>query len=180
VIIWTLRQVYGNNKVRIRDGFYSGIAPLVQFIFVLLVVGLDLIPGAIGIIVYSAVSGNGIATLALEKALWILVTALMVLLSLYLVTSTIFALYVVTLPDMTPMRALRSSRELVQYRRWTVMRKVLFMPFALIFIGSALMIPFLIFITKLAPFVFFAMSAAVVAVVHSYMYGLYRELLNER
>ena len=180
VLIWTLRQVYGNNKVRIRDGFYSGIAPLVQFLFVLLVVGLDLIPGAIGIIIYSSISGNGIATLPLEKALWIVATALTILLSLYLVTSTIFALYVVTLPDMTPMRALRSSRELVLYRRWTVMRKVIFMPIALIILGSILMIPFLVFTTKLAPFVYFAMSAAVIAVVHSYMYGLYRELLNER
>ncbi len=50
---------------------------------------------------------------------------LLAMLTLIYVKSSLFALYIVTLPDMTPMKALRSARELARYRRWTVLRKIL-------------------------------------------------------
>jgi hypothetical protein len=102
---------------------------------------------------------------------------MLALLSLYMVTSSVFALYIVTLPNMTPMRALRSARGLVLGRRWTVLRKLLFLPIALFLLGALIMLPLIWFWAPAATWVFFALSMACLAALHSYMYALYRSLL---
>lgn len=176
-IIWTFRQVLAGGKVRVRDGFYRGMYPLIPFILVLLVIGLQLIPLLIGSALYSTVISNGIAVYAIEKFLWALLFFLMALLSLYMISSSVFALYIVTLPDMTPMKALRSARELVRFRRWTILRKILFLPLILLIVAGAVMLPVIALATPAAQWLFFVITMLAVAVVHAYMYTLYRELL---
>lgn len=177
VVIWALRQVLANKSIRVRDAFYRGVYPLIPFILVLLVIGLQLIPLGVGNWLYSTVVGNGIAITGLERLLWALIFFLLALLSLYMICSSLFALYIVTLPDMTPMKALRSARQLVRHRRFLVLRKILFLPLALLVLGGVLMIPLILFATAIAQWVFFGLTMAVLIVVHAYMYTLYRELL---
>ena len=43
-VIWALRQVLAGRQIRIRDAYYRGMYPLVPFMLVLLVVGLQLLP----------------------------------------------------------------------------------------------------------------------------------------
>lgn len=176
-VIWLLRQVYAGHEVRARDGFYRGMTPLVPFVLVLLAIGLQLIPIAIGLTLYSAVVATGVAVTGLEQVLWALLAFLLALFSLYMITSSIFALYVVTLPDMTPMRALRSARQLVANRRWMVMRKVLFLPLVLVLVAAVIVVPFILFATPLAAWVFLLLTMMLITVVHSYLYALYRAML---
>lgn len=178
-LIWALRQVSGGVRIRMRDAYYHGMYPLIPFIIVLFVIGLQLIPLIVGSGLYSIVVANGIAVFPAEKILWALLFALLGLLSLYMITSSLFALYIATLPDMTPLKALRSARELVRFRRWTVLRKVLFVPVALLIVAAILMLPVILFATAAAQWAFFILSTASLAVFHAYMYTLYRELLNE-
>lgn len=176
-IIWALRQAHAKREVGIKDAFYLGMYPLVPFFLVLLMVLLHLVPFALGAALYGIISANGIATTFLEQSLFLLVFLGMSFLSLYLVCSSIFSLYIVTLPEMTPMGALRSARDLVAWRRWAIMRKVVFLPFLLLFIGALVMVPVILFATVLAPWVFAAVAALLVVLGHSYMYTLYRALL---
>ena len=176
-IIWSLRQLMAHNVVRVRDSFYKGMYPLVPFISVLLVITLQMIPLLVGSWLYSTVVNNAIAVTTPEKLIWLLLFLLMAVLSLYMICSSIFALYIVTLPDMTPMKALRSARQLVLHRRFLVLRKVLFLPLALLLLAAIIIIPLIIFVTPLAEWVFFALSMFVLAIIHSYVYALYRELL---
>lgn len=181
-IIWALRQAYASKlslSIRVRDAFYRGMYPLVPFLLVALVILIELVPTAIGGFLYSTVVQNGIAVLFAEKLLWAILFGFMVLLTLYLVASTVFALYVVALPDMTPMRALRSSRRLVLHRRTAVLRKLIVLGLILLVAISLIMIPVILFIVSLASWVFFGLSMLMLVVVHSYVYALYRELLNE-
>jgi len=177
VSIWALRQVLAGRKIRTRDAFYSGVYPLIPFILVLLVIALQLLPLTLGGWLYGTVIGNSIAISAGEKVFWLIVFLLLAVWSLYMICSSIFALYIVTLPDMTPFKALRSARQLVRHRRWSVLRKVLFLPIALLVLGALIMIPLILFITPLAIWVFFGLTMIVLIVVHAYMYSLYRELL---
>lgn len=177
VIIWSLRQVLAGHVIRARDAFYNGTYPLIQFILVLVVIGLQLLPLLIGSWIYTVILQGGIAVTDLEKYLWFILFFLMVLLSLYMICSSLFALYIVTLPNMTPIKALRSARALVKHRRWTVMRKVLFLPLALMVLGAIIMVPLILYVTPVAEWVFFGLTMFVLVVVHSYMYSLYRELL---
>jgi hypothetical protein len=178
-VIWALRQVLAGGKLRIRDAYYRGMYPLIPFILVLIAVGLQLIPLLIGSLLYGTVTTNGIAVYFAEKLLWALLYAALALLSLYMISSSLFALYIVTLPDMTPLKALRSARELVRYRRWTVLRKVLWLPLLLLVVAAIIMVPIIILLTPLAQWVFFLLTMFALVAVHAYMYTLYRELLNE-
>lgn len=176
-LIWALRQVYAKNKVRIRDSFYRGMYPLATFVLVMAVIALQLLPALVGAYLYGQVSSAGIAATTAEMVLWGGIFVILSIVSLYLVTSSIFALYVVCLPDMTPMRALGSARSLVRYRRWTVMRKVIALPVILFLIAAVIIIPLLIYATPIAPWVFLLLSVFALALAHSYMYELYRSLL---
>ncbi|HSW75079.1 MAG TPA: hypothetical protein VLG16_04400 [Candidatus Saccharimonadales bacterium] len=175
-LIWALRQTYAGSGIRIRDAYYRGMYPLITFVMVLGVVALQLFPAILGGIVYN-VASTGVASTGVERFMWALVFALLILLSLYLIVSSVFALYIVCLPDMTPMKALRSARQLVANRRWTVLRKVVFLPVALLVIGAVIVVPVILLFSAAASWVFFALTLLALPVLHSYYYALYRSLL---
>lgn len=175
--IWALRQVTAKHVVRIRDSFYLGMYPLIPFLLILLVLGLQLLPLAIGGGLYSTVISNGIAVHLWEKLLWGLLFFGLGLWSLRMITGSVFALYIVTLPNMTPLQALRSAKQLVYGRRLLIWRKLIFLPIVLLLLAILIELPLILFVTFTAAWVFFALSMVALAVVHSYLYGLYRELL---
>lgn len=178
-VIWSLRQLMSGHRIRIRDAFYKGMYPLIPFIFLLLLVAIELIPLIIGASLYSTVISNGIAITIIEKAIWLLIFLGLAGITLYLLSVSFIALYIVTLPDMTPIKALRSAKNVVKYRRWTVIRKIIAMPICLLIISAIIMLPIIIWLTVLAQWVFFLMTMFALVVVNSYMYVLYREMLNE-
>jgi hypothetical protein len=178
-VIWALRQVLAGSIVRVRDAYYRGMYPLVPFILVILTIILQLVPVLVGAAVYSLVINNGVAVSLVEKLAWSVAYLLLALLSLYMISSSLFALYVVTLPDMAPRKALRSARELVRHRRWTVLRKILCLPIILLIVAAVIMLPVIAWLTPLARWLFFLLTTFSLVAVHAYMYTLYRELLNE-
>jgi hypothetical protein len=177
VVIWALRQAHAGTKFRIKEAFYKSFYPLIPFLLVVLVLGLQILPIVAANMLYNVIIVNGVATTAPEQFAWVALLALLVVWSLYMLTSSILSIYIVTLPDMQPIRALRSARELVRHRRWMVMRKVLFLPFILLLIGVLIMLPIIIFVAPIAEWVFVILSTVSLITVHSYLYSLYRELL---
>ncbi len=177
--IWTFRQTLTSSTLpRIRDGFYRGMYPIIPVLLVLLVIGLQLIPMVLGTGLYSLVVSSGIASTLIERTFWGLAAGLLAAISVYLTISSLFAVYIAALPDVVPMQALRSARELVRFRRWIVLRKLLFLPAILTVVSMIIMIPLLLTLTGLASYVFFVLSILGLPVVHAYMYTLYRELLK--
>lgn len=177
-VIWSLRQVNAGRTVRIRDSFYDGMYPLIPFLLVLVVIGIQLLPLILANILYGFVFGGGLATSAPEVIVWGALLSLLVIWTLYMVVSSIFGLYIVALPNMTPMKALRSARALVRYRRMVILRKILFLIFVLFIVLAIIMLPIILFVAVAAEWVFFSLSLASLAIFHSYMYTLYRELLK--
>ena len=180
-LVWTLRQLMADNhkRLRIRDGFYQGMYPLVPVLLVLLVMALQLIPFAIGAGLYSVVTQNDIAITALEQAGFFVVMLLLAAVSIYMLCSSLFALYIVTLPDMTPLKALRSARGLVRFRRWAILRKFLFLIVVLVVLAAIIMLPVILFLTPVAEWLFYLLTFIGIAVIHAYLYTLYRHLLAE-
>jgi len=179
-LVWTFRQVLANpsQKYRIRDGFYQGMYPLVPVLLVLVVVGLQLIPALIGAVLYNLVQ-NGIVTTAGEQLIWLAILLIGISISLYMLCSSLFALYIATLPNMTPLKALRSARRLVRRRRLSIIRKLLFLILVLVLLSAIIMVPIILFLTPVAQWVFFVLTLVVIAAVHAYGYTLYRQLLVE-
>lgn len=178
-LIWALRQTYAKEMISLKDVFYRSTYPLIQFLIVLLVVTVQLLPIVIANFIYGFTVSSGFSESPSAVFAWTSLVFLLFLWSFYMVSSSIFALYIVTLPGMTPFSALRAAKKLVSLRRWTVMRKVLFVPLALLLAGMIILLPILLFFTGIASAVFLILSAFVLAVTHGYMYALYRELLDE-
>lgn len=177
-IIWVLRQTAAKNPhVSLRDSFYKAMHPLIPFQLVSIVIVLQLVPIAVAAYLYQQIFYSPIAVTSAEQVLWALLIGGLCLLSLYMVASSIFALYIVTLPDTWPMTALRSARELVRFRRWLVVRKLLFLVVACLVIAGAILLPLLVLAPEVADWTGFLLSLVAVFVVHSYIYQLYRELL---
>lgn len=175
--IWTLRQVYNDTKVRIRDGFYRGMYPLIPFVFVLIIIAVQLAPMIIGGSLFSSSASAGLAASFVDTFVWSAIFLLLTTFSLYMITSSLFAIYIVSLPDMTPLAALRSAKQLVLNRRWTIMRKILFLPFALLVLGALLIVPFILLLPAVASWLLFLLLMICIPVMHSYLYALYRALL---
>ncbi|MCA9344688.1 hypothetical protein KC946_02530 [Candidatus Saccharibacteria bacterium] len=177
--IWSLRRIFAKEQVSVKDSLYKGMYPLVPFLLVLLVIGIQLIPIALGSWVYGVVTTNNIAITLIEKIIWGMLFGLLATFSFYMVSSSIFALFIVTLPDMTPMKALRSARQLVLHRRLLVIRKLLFLPIGLVLVAALIMLPILLWLTIIADWVFFVLTLLGTIFTLIYCYVLYRELLNE-
>lgn len=177
VYIWALRQIYANNKVRIRDAFYVGTYPIIPFILILLVMGVQLLPLAIGASIYTNLLNGGYLIGTPSHIIAILIFLLFASWTVYMLCSSIIALYIVTLPDMTPWKALMAARDLVRFRRWIVLRKLLFLILTVAVGGVILLVPVALFATPGAMLLFLLLTALTVGVIHSYIYELYREML---
>ncbi len=177
--IWLFRHTSGEEKqnIKVRQPFYDGMAPLIPFLIVMCVVGLQLIPMLAGLGILSTVLANNLAVTGMEQALWALLALVLTMLSFYLISSSLFALVVVTLPGSGPRAALKDAKQVVVGRRWVVMRKLLLMAisvavgFALVVFASIALVP------GLAEWIFFVMSALLVPVVIGFIYKLYRAML---
>ena len=175
--IWAFRQTLAQHKVRIRDSFYQGLYPLAVFFLVFLLLCVQLLPLILGSSLYGTVVSNGIVVYWWEKAIFIAVFAVAGLWSLRMVTASVFALYVATLPEMTPLAAYRSARKLVYGRRLLIWRKIIFLPAALLLLAALIEVPLIFLLTPVAVWVFFGLSVIALPIVHGYLYNLYREML---
>ncbi len=176
-VIWAVRQIKSGERPSFRDSFYKGMYPLIPFMLILLVIGLQLIPILIGNIIFNTVLQNGLAVTILEQIVWFLLFLLLGLLSFYMIISSFFSLYIVTLPDMTPVKALRSARELVLHRRFSITLKVLALPVVLSLISALIFIPMIIIFAPAVQILFLLTSAFSLVFIHIYMYLLYRSLI---
>lgn len=176
-LIWLFRQQQAGNKVSIKMAFYRGMYPLIPFILVLIVVFLQLLPVIIGNFLLSTVISSELAVGALEKTLWFIFFGLTFLLSFYMIASSSIALYIVTLPEMTPMKALKQARELVRFRRFSIIRKGVAIILFCIFAVVVVVLPLIFLSPFVAEWTFFLMTVVALPFIHAYMFSLYRELL---
>lgn len=178
-IIWGIRQTYAGRSFTTKETFYEGMYPLVPFLLLLILMSIELIPMSIAGFVYSSFIGGSIAVTGLEKTFTIAVIIGLILWSLRMIISLIFAIYVVTLPGMTPLRAIRSVKGLLYRRRMLVWRKIIYLPVILFLAILLVEIPAIMFATLLAPWLFFILIALAIPLMHAYTYTLYRELISD-
>ncbi len=179
-LIWVFRQAQAKKPVSTKRAFYLGMYPLIPFMAVLLILGIQLLPLTIGSYLYGTLTSNGITVTGWEKVLSLVGFLLLAFWSLRMITATVFALYIVTLSDMLPIQAVRAAKRLVHGRRLIIWRKLLLLPLVMLVVTTVLVLPFLVFLTGIVVWVFFVITVLWFSVTHSYLYSLYRELLREK
>jgi hypothetical protein len=178
VIIWALRHLMSGRKVRVKTAYYNSTLPLIPFLLVILVILIQLLPMTIGGAVLAVIANSVFTNSGAATAAAIIAFALLAAWSIYMVCSSIFAAYIVTLPDMMPRQALKSAAELVQYRRLIVIRRILFMPLFIFVVMGAIITPLILWASFIVPAVFFCLTALALLFAHTYLYSLYRSLLE--
>lgn len=144
--VWLLRNILAGNKVKVRDGLYNAAAPLVSTAIIVFVIIIQLLPVALAVIGYAAASSSGlIANGGIEAMLFWLAAGLLGLLSVFWISTSLFAAIIVTLPGMYPLEALRTSRDLLLGRRLKLFIRVLWMLLFLVTVWVVLMIPIILF-----------------------------------
>ncbi|HUC96696.1 MAG TPA: hypothetical protein VMR16_03480 [Candidatus Saccharimonadales bacterium] len=189
--VWLLRNLLAGHKVKMRDGLYSAGAPIVSTFLIALVFIVQLLPLALAVIGYSAASATGLLAGGVEAMLFWIAALLLVLLSLYWVTSTFFALIIVTLPGMYPYQALKTASDLVVGRRLRILLRLVWMFFVTIVAWAIVMIPVIIldsWIKSLfsaisgfptVPLTLLILGAITVIWISSYVYLLYRKVVDD-
>lgn len=176
--VWALRQLSLGTKFRVRDALYNASYPLVQVLLVLLMMLVHMLPLVAAAFLVNVLLLGGVVFVGWQQALVGLLCLLLVAWSLYLLAASVFALYITTLPGMTPLKSLRSAKEIVKYRRAVILRKLFFLPLILLLVIASIAVPLAIFIPTVATIVFYLWAVACLPIVHAYMYTLYRELIQ--
>lgn len=189
--VWLLRNLLAGHKVKMRDGLYNAGSPIIATFLVAFVLLVQLIPIALAAIAYSAASATGLLDGGVQAMLFWFAAALLAVLSLYWITSTFFALIIVTLPGMYPMRALRTAGDMMVGRRLRILLRILWMAITVALASGAALIPVILIDTGLihlwpvvdtVPVVPVAlMLVGVVAFIWSasYIYLLYRKVVDD-
>ena len=189
--VWLLRAFLAGHTPRLLDGFYNSGSPLVPTIMLSLLLMLQLVPAALAAIGISAAMPTGLISEGVEAMLFWTVALLLVVLSLYWVTSTLIALVVVTLPGMYPLHALKTAHELVVGRRLRIVLRIVWLFVFTLVMWALIMIPIILIDSWLkgvwqavswvpiVPFALLFASSASVVWAASYIYLLYRKVVDD-
>lgn len=177
VIIWALRHVLAGHKVGVKESYYKSMTPLIPFLIVLFFVFLQLLPITFGSAVLTAIATSLGSISGFWTVLFGIVFVLVAAWSIYMVTGSIFAIYIVTLPDVPPRAALKSAKKLVRFKRWLILRRLIFLPILLAVVLGIIIIPLILYATWLVVPVFFVLSMVSLVFIHAYLYTLYRGLI---
>ncbi len=190
-VIWLLRNIMAGHAVRLRDGVYSSGSPIVSTLMVGIVLAVQALPLAILILIYNAAAFTGLIEGGVEAMLFWTVAVLIVVLVLYWMTSTVIALVVVTLPGMYPLTAIKTAGDLVIGRRLRILFRLVWVCVLTVLVLALIAIPIILFdawIKKLipavdwvplVPLVVIALSSASLVWMASYIYILYRRIVED-
>lgn len=190
--VWLLRAFLAGGVPRFRDGLYSAGAPIVPTLIVSLVIIVQLIPVAVAAAGLGAAIASGLIDAGGVEAMlfWMVIVALSAL-SLYWMTSTLIALVVVTLPGMYPFKAIKTAGDLVVGRRLRILLRLLWMALMIALAWLVVMVPIILFDAwlksvlpaidwvPLVPIIMVIMSSLSVVWSASYVYLLYRKVVDD-
>ncbi len=189
--VWLLRNILAGHKVKLRDGLYNAGSPILPTFLVALLAIVQLLPLALALIAYGAAVSTGLLNNGVEAMLFWVADGLLALLSVYWLSSTFFALIIVTLPGMYPYQAIKTAGDLVVGRRLRLLLRFSWMALGILIVWGLVLIPTIIFDSWLkniwsavnwlpiVPVVLLALSALTIVWVSSYTYLLYRKVIAD-
>lgn len=189
--VWLLRNRIAKKKVKLRDGLYSAGSPILATFIVVLVIMIQLIPIGLALFGYGAASLTILINGGVEAMMFWIAAGLLALMSIYFVTSSLFALVIVTLPGMYPFEAIKISGDLVIGRRMRIIGRILWGILTIALSWLILLVPLIIFDSwlksvwsvmdwvPLVPVAFLALTSLTIIWASSYLYMLYREIIKD-
>lgn len=187
--IFLLRHRLAGHKVKLRDGLYNAMTPLISTFIIFAIAVVQCIPIFILIIVHSAAVQTDFLTMPFYALLFFVFAALMLILSGYLLSSSLIALVAVSAPGLYPLKALGAASDLMMGRRIKFILRLLAGALAVVIIWVIVMLPLMVFDlwiktfewTKGIPFIpvcLNVMACFTAIYITTYLYLYYRWMLN--
>ena len=117
ITIFVIRHKMAGNKIGIRDALYNSMSPLLSSFVVLIVAAIQTLPIMVLVVAYSSAVETHFLDTSFYAFLFLGFAGLMLLLSGYLLSSSLIALVAVSAPGMYPMEALKTASEVMAGRR---------------------------------------------------------------
>lgn len=190
ITIYLLRHFLAGRHPRLRDGLYNALAPLLSTLVIFVIIFIQAIPLMLVIISYSVALATDFLSMPFYALLYFIFASLMLLLSGYLLSSSIMALVAVTAPGIYPLTAVFAASDLMAGRRIRMVLRILylFLVVALIYIITILPIILLDLWLKsifswlsgwaIVPFCLLVVTCFVFIYATTYIYLYYRWLLD--
>ena len=145
VTIYLARHLLaGHQEIKMRDGFYSALSPLVSTLVVGLIIFLEAVPIMLTIIVFQVALTTEFLSTPFYALLFFMFAALMITLSLYLLSSSFFAIIVVSAPGLYPLTAVRMAKNLIMGRRLRFLIRVFYVVIIVALLYLLLLMPAII------------------------------------
>ncbi len=141
ITIYLLRHLLAGKKVKLRDGFYNALTPLISTFVVFVVGALQSIPIFIFIVAYSAAVQTNFLSTPFYALIFFIFASLLLLLSAYLLSGTLIALVAVSAPGLYPLTALRTASDIMAGRRIRFIIRILYLIIFLAVIWVIIMLP---------------------------------------
>lgn len=190
VTIFLLRHFLAGEKPRLRDGLYNALAPLLSTLLVFIVIFIQSIPIMLVIITYSAAVLTNFLATPFYALVYFIFAALMLLLSGYLLSSSIMALVAVTAPGVYPITALFAASDLMAGRRLKMVLRLIYLIFVVAMTYIITMLPIILLDLwfkgmwewiagwPIVPFFLLVVTCFVFMYATTYLYLYYRWLLD--
>jgi len=188
--VWLLRNILAGHTVKMRDGLYNAGAPFFSMVYIVLLLAVQLLPAALAVIGYSAAHQSGLLDSGIAAMLFWVVALLLGVLSLYWVSSSIFALIIITLPGMYPYQAIKTAGDMMLGRRIRILLRWAWLGVVVVVSGFVSIVPVILvdmWMTNsfpvlewvpLVPMAVVAWSACAIIWSAAYMYILYRKVVE--
>jgi len=189
-LIWLLRRIVGGDskELKLRDGLYSGGAPVLATMVILMIILVQLLPFALILLAYASVTAVGWINTGIQienMAAWCAL-AVAAIMTLYWICSSFLALIIVTLPGMYPFRAIRAAGDLVIGRRLKLVLRLLFMMLPVMLMWLIILIPAILIddwlgLTwqPLVPITVLFLGTLTIIWCATYIYLLYRRMVDD-
>ncbi|MDR0957300.1 MAG: hypothetical protein LBM09_01840 [Candidatus Nomurabacteria bacterium] len=190
-LIWLLRRIVngeGGKNLKLRDGLYSSGSPVLATLAILLFLVVQLLPLAIVFLAYASVTAAGWINTGIQienMAAWCALVVVIVL-TLYWITSSLVALVIVTLPGMYPFKALKVAGDLVVGRRLKLVLRLVFMALPIVVMWLLILLPAILIDNwlkltwqPLIPIVVLILTTLTIIWCATYIYLLYRHLVDD-
>lgn len=141
VTIFLVRYIKAGRKVTLRDGLYNAMTPLLSSLVVFIVAVVECVPIFIVIIAYSAAIRTEFLTMPFYALMFLVFAGLMLVLSGYLLSSSLIALIAVSAPGLYPWKAFMTASELMMGRRIRFILRVIALVLVLAVITAVIVVP---------------------------------------
>lgn len=190
-VVWLMRSTMSGKKVTLRDALYNCGAPIIATLPLLLYAFLQILPIIILAMIYAALSTTGYVDSGFGSMIFWAVAVVVLTLSFYWLTTTFLALIIVTLPNMRPVRALSVAGDMVVGRRLRIMLRIVWAALLGLAGWFLFVIPVVMFDSwiksiwswvnwlSLVPIGIMVANAAIVIWLASYVYVLYRKVVDD-